>query len=99
MTSPVASDMAAITAGFNAKLVRFGTSSCYGQLHERDVEQRDDFGHTVLRRMTVLHVAAALLGEVAISDSITADSRSFRVHDNRLIAGGAVRELLLASGT
>lgn len=98
MTSPVAADMAAICAGFNAKSVRYGTSTCRGQLHERDVEQRDDYGNTVLRRMTVLHVAAALLEDAAIGDAITADGRAFRVHDNRLLAGGAVRELLLASG-
>lgn len=98
MTS-VARDLAAIYAGFNTKPVRFGAVQCRGQLHERDLEQRDDFGNTVLRRMTVLQVPAALLATAATGDSITADGRTFRVHDNRLMAGGAIRELWLASGT
>lgn len=99
MTSPVAADMASLLAAFNAKPVRWKSLTCRGQLHEKDVEQRDDYGNTVLRRMTVLHVAAALLSGVTIGDTVTADGRAFRVHDNRLIAGGAVRELYLASGT
>lgn len=90
--------MAALLASFNAKPVRFGTLKCRGQLHEKDLEQRDDYGNTVLRRMTVLHVAAALLDDVKTGDSLTADGRSFRVHDNRIIAGGAIREIVLAVG-
>jgi hypothetical protein len=90
--------MAAILASFNAKPVRWGLVTCRGQLHEKDVEQRDDYGNTVLRRMTVLHVAAALLVDAATGDNLTADGRTFRVHDNRLIAGGAIREILLATG-
>lgn len=93
--SRVAADMAAITARFNAKRVVFGVEEVSAQISERDVEFTGD-GGPVLRRMTFLRVAYRDLATAVIGNTLTIDGVSYRVHDNRLIAGGALRELWVA---
>lgn len=93
----VASDMASITTGFNAKPVVFGAESTRGRLHEKDVVVTDDFGGQVLKRVTVLHVAVARLASAVLGDTLTVDGVTYTVRDNRRIAGGSIRELVLAT--
>ena len=88
--------MAAITAGFASKSVVFGAATFRGQLHEKDVELRDEYGTTVLKRMTVLHVPVARCASAVFGSVVVVDGVSFTTHDNRVMAGGALRELVLA---
>lgn len=92
----IAADLAAATAGFNARVAVFSGTTVRGQLHSKDVEIRDEYGGTVLRRMVVFHVPVASYASVAVGTLGTVDGTSYRVHDVRLIAGGAMRELVLA---
>lgn len=95
MHDTIVRDMAACAAGFGSTVIRRGAVGVAGRVFDKDLEWRDDYGATVLRRATVVHVAAQYFADLAVGDTLVAGTRPLTVHDNRLLAGGAWRELVV----
>ena len=93
----IASDLAVLlTDPFHSVPFVAGAVTGRGVVVTRDAPQADDLGGTVLVRERVLRVPVALLATLTYGSAITVDSVAYTVRDNRLGAGGHLRELVLA---
>jgi hypothetical protein len=92
----IATDLASITTGFDTKPVVFGSTKTRGRFTQRDRDVPDINGGSRTDREQVLLVPVAELATATLGDDITIDSIDYKVRDNRLIAGGHLREVIVA---